>query len=324
MRHMLFASAAVLAFAAASSAQAEEGMWTYDNFPIARANATLGTNIDQAWLDKVRLSSVKFGGCSARRGLRRGPGDDQQPLRRHLRRQPVDPAAAIRRDRLHAAQPRGGAEMPRRLGRDPDRHHRRHRARCTPAGEGLSGQAFTQARDAETGRIESEACGAAIPSPLPGRQPVSRRPVQALQVTANTPTCAWPGRRRTAPRPSAATSTTSPSRASPSMRPSSASTRTASRPATPVHFTWNADKPTEGEPVFVTGNPGATQRLLTQAQLMTVRDVILPMDQLIALGAARPPDPLRRGERRERLHRHGPDRRRREHLQARPGPHARP
>jgi hypothetical protein len=63
MRLALLASTAVLAFA--SSASAEEGMWTYDNFPIARANATLGTNIDQAFLDRVRLSSVKFGGCSA-------------------------------------------------------------------------------------------------------------------------------------------------------------------------------------------------------------------------------------------------------------------
>ena len=25
-------------------------MWTYDNFPIARANQTLGTHIDQAFL----------------------------------------------------------------------------------------------------------------------------------------------------------------------------------------------------------------------------------------------------------------------------------
>ena len=65
MRHLLVASVAVLAFAAATSAKAEEGMWTYDNFPIARANQTLGTSIDQGWLDRVRLSSVKFGGCSA-------------------------------------------------------------------------------------------------------------------------------------------------------------------------------------------------------------------------------------------------------------------
>ncbi|MBU1540685.1 MAG: hypothetical protein KKG23_12990, partial [Alphaproteobacteria bacterium] len=53
-----------LSLAAASAAYAEEGMWTFDNFPIARANATLGTSIDQAWLDRVRLSSAKFGGCS--------------------------------------------------------------------------------------------------------------------------------------------------------------------------------------------------------------------------------------------------------------------
>ena len=64
MRPLLLASAALVAFAA-TSASAEEGMWTYDNFPIARANQTLGTDIDQAFLDRVRLSSVKFGGCSA-------------------------------------------------------------------------------------------------------------------------------------------------------------------------------------------------------------------------------------------------------------------
>ena len=67
MRHLaLAASAAVLALAALpSSAQAGEGMWTFDNFPIARVNAALGTAIDQAWLDRVQRSSVKFGGCSA-------------------------------------------------------------------------------------------------------------------------------------------------------------------------------------------------------------------------------------------------------------------
>ncbi len=51
--------------------------------------------------------------------------------------------------------------MPRRHGRGPDRHRRRHRARCTRPARGLDGPAFTQARDAEAGRIESEACGGA-------------------------------------------------------------------------------------------------------------------------------------------------------------------
>jgi hypothetical protein len=45
-------------------AAAEEGMWTFDNFPIAQANRDLGTRIDQAWLDRVRLASVRIGGAS--------------------------------------------------------------------------------------------------------------------------------------------------------------------------------------------------------------------------------------------------------------------
>jgi hypothetical protein len=54
------------------------------------------------------------------------------------------------------------------------------------------------------------------------------------------------------------------------------------RPAqTPMHFRWNGATPREREPVFVSGSPGATQRLLTQDQLMTVRDVVLPIDQLM-------------------------------------------
>jgi hypothetical protein len=50
--------------------------------------------------------------------------------------------------------------------------------------------------------------------------------------------------------------------------------------STPTHFTWNASPPKAGEPVFISGSPGATQRLLTQDQLLTIRDVVLPVDQL--------------------------------------------
>jgi hypothetical protein len=58
----LAASAACLSLA--SAAAASEGMWTFDNFPIAAANRELGTRIDQAWLDRVRLASVRIGGAS--------------------------------------------------------------------------------------------------------------------------------------------------------------------------------------------------------------------------------------------------------------------
>jgi hypothetical protein len=44
---------------------ADEGMWTFDNFPLARVNAQYGLKLDQVWLDQVRLASVRLQNCSA-------------------------------------------------------------------------------------------------------------------------------------------------------------------------------------------------------------------------------------------------------------------
>jgi hypothetical protein len=46
--------------------------------------------------------------------------------------------------------------------------------------------------------------------------------------------------------------------------------------ATPEHLTINWSGAMTGEPVFVAGHPGTTQRLLTDAQLRTQRDLVLP------------------------------------------------
>jgi hypothetical protein len=58
-----------LAFAAISSlsaARADEGMWTLNVFPSDRVKAAYGFAPDQAWLDHVRLSSLRLArGCSA-------------------------------------------------------------------------------------------------------------------------------------------------------------------------------------------------------------------------------------------------------------------
>ena len=59
---ILFAAA----LAGLSSLHADEGMWTYNNFPTDKVKAGYGFAPDQAWLDHVRLSSARFGqGCSA-------------------------------------------------------------------------------------------------------------------------------------------------------------------------------------------------------------------------------------------------------------------
>ena len=47
------------------AAQADEGMWTYDNFPSARVQAQYGVKIDQPWLDRVRTATVRLAGCTA-------------------------------------------------------------------------------------------------------------------------------------------------------------------------------------------------------------------------------------------------------------------
>ena len=45
---------------------ADEGMWTFDNFPSKTVGAKYGFTPSQAWLDHVRLASLRIaGGCSA-------------------------------------------------------------------------------------------------------------------------------------------------------------------------------------------------------------------------------------------------------------------
>ena len=45
---------------------------------------------------------------------------------------------------------------------------------------------------------------------------------------------------------------------------------------TPEHLSWRAEGPSAGEPVFVIGHPGNTNRLFTQAQLAFQRDTSVP------------------------------------------------
>lgn len=56
----------VAALIGALPALADEGMWTYNNFPTAKVKEKYGFEPSQQWLDKVRLSSARLaGGCSA-------------------------------------------------------------------------------------------------------------------------------------------------------------------------------------------------------------------------------------------------------------------
>ncbi|MGD9913327.1 MAG: S46 family peptidase [Rhizobiaceae bacterium] len=56
---------AAVATVMAGAARADEGFFTYDAIPVDAIKASTGFAPDQAWLDHLRLSSVRLDGCSA-------------------------------------------------------------------------------------------------------------------------------------------------------------------------------------------------------------------------------------------------------------------
>ncbi|MBS0580218.1 MAG: S46 family peptidase [Proteobacteria bacterium] len=48
-----------------SCAFADEGMWTFDNVPHEKIKAAVGVDLDAAWLDRVRMSTIRLSNCTA-------------------------------------------------------------------------------------------------------------------------------------------------------------------------------------------------------------------------------------------------------------------
>jgi len=53
-----------MALAASLPALADEGMWTFDNFPATNVEKTYGTPVGAPWLDHVRLSTIRLTNCT--------------------------------------------------------------------------------------------------------------------------------------------------------------------------------------------------------------------------------------------------------------------
>ncbi|HEY8508370.1 MAG TPA: S46 family peptidase [Steroidobacteraceae bacterium] len=64
MRYAIFAMLLTL-LAALPAAQADEGMWTFHNFPSAQVKEKYGVDITPAWLDRVRNATVRLSNCTA-------------------------------------------------------------------------------------------------------------------------------------------------------------------------------------------------------------------------------------------------------------------
>ena len=165
----------------AHSARADEGMWTFDNFPIQTVNDKYGTRIDQAWLDRVRNSAVRIQGCSASFVSGEGLILTNWHCVVGCVQELSSPEQRLREERLHDGDPRRGEALPGPDGRGAGRHRRRDRpgaGRRRRAGRrGLQRRPHRRdQRHPERGlRRRSEV-------QLPGHQLLPRRPLRPVQV----------------------------------------------------------------------------------------------------------------------------------------------
>jgi hypothetical protein len=271
---------AMAVIGAASPARADEGMWTFDNFPIQTVNQKYGTRIDQAWLDRVRNASVRIQGCSASFvsdqgliltnwhcvvGCSQELSDAQNdyvkngfmPATREEERRCPGQTAEVLTDITDVTE------------------------RVLAAGAGLEGAAFNAARTAEVTAIQREGCGEdpkltcqVISFYRGGRYALYKfRKYDDVRLVF-------------APENQAAFFGGDPDNFNfPRYALDAAFLRAYEdgRPAaTPNFLKWNPNAPAEGDVTFVSGNPGTTSRLLTMSQLERLRDQQLPITLLQA------------------------------------------
>ncbi len=275
IRSALFLSACALAFAAAP-ATADEGMWTFDNFPTAKMKADYGWAPDQAWLNRVQNGAVRLtGGCSASFVSPQGLiltnhhciasclYDNSTAATDYLDRGFV----AARRD-LELKCPGQQAEVVTRISDVTN---------DVKASFGsLTGEALTKARDAKIAEIEKAGCTDTAATRCQVVTLFGGGQYKLYQYRKYSDVrLAW------APEDRAATFGGDPDNFNFPRYSLDASFLRAyenGQPvSTPNHLKWNPRPPKEGETTFVVGNPGSTSRLYTSSQLAFTREVALPV-----------------------------------------------
>jgi hypothetical protein len=275
-----------IVFAAAStllvgSTYADEGMWTFDNFPAAAVREKYAVMIDKAWLDRVQRAAVRLSsGCSASIVTADGlvltndhcVRDCAQALSSAGHDYAKDGFSATTRTQERLC-PGMQAEVLTSITDET--------TGITAAMKGKTGEAFVKARDAQIAAIEKSGCE--------GRETEYRCQVITLyqggQYKLYTYRKYSDVRLVFAPEEQTAFFGGDPDNFNfPRYDLDFSIVRlyeNGQPMKTPDHLTWRVTAPRDGEPVFVAGNPGTTERLLTAAQLMFVRDVTLPTTLLL-------------------------------------------
>jgi hypothetical protein len=266
-----------------AAAVADEGMWTFDNFPRERVQADYGFAPDDAWLERVRLGAARTGGCSASFVSAEG----LVMTNHHCARRCIEDLSTAGRDLIRdgflAAAP--GEEL-----RCPDERVDQLvaiddvTAEVAAATKGREGEAFTAALRDTAGRLE-KACQRdertrcqLVDLYRGGRYHLYRyrRWTDVRLVFAPEQAIAFFG--------GDADNYEYPRwnldlaflRVYEDGKPSQSGT----------HLPWARTGAREGDLIFIAGAPGRTERLLTVAQLEYARDVVLP-EQLLLLASQR-------------------------------------
>jgi hypothetical protein len=279
-RSVLIAGAAFAAIGLSSGAIADEGLWTFDNFPAAALKAKYGVTIDQAWLDRVQHAAVRLStGCSASVVSPEGlvltnhhcildcAQSLSTPRQDYIKSGFI--AANRREERLC---PGVQAEILTSISDVTDR--------MDGAVAGKTGPEFVRSRDAEIAAVEQEGCN--------GKTAILRCQVVSLyqggQYKLYTFRKYSDVRLVFAPELATAFFGGDPDNFNfprYDLECSFVRLYENGQPVkTPDHLRWNAAAPADGEPVFVAGDPGSTQRQSTADQLAFLRDIQLPQTLL--------------------------------------------
>jgi hypothetical protein len=262
-------------------AQAEEGMWTFNNFPTAKVKAAYGFEPSQAWLDNVRLSSARLAqGCSSSfvspNGLVMTNHHCAQGCISQLSTKTEDLFATGFFAKTQQEERKCPALEVNQLVNISDVTDR-----VKASTKGLSGEAFSKARTAEIAKIEKECQG---DDDSKGRCDVvslynggiynlyKYRRYQDVRLVF-------------APEFAIAFFGGDPDNF---MFPRYDLDLTFFRiyendkpVATNNYFKWSPNGAKEGELTFTSGHPGSTQRLLTVAQLKMMRDFSFPRQLML-------------------------------------------
>jgi len=267
---------ALFVAALANAARADEGMWTFENFPADKVAARYGVAIDQAWLDHVRGASLRLNsGCSA--SIVSGEG--LVLTNHHCVANCVRDLSAPKRDLVQTGVMTADRHEERTcpgLQADTLESMTDVTARLVGAVHEKTSEAYVRARSAIAAQIESEACAGLRATHLCEVVSLYHGAQYSLYVYRRYSDV----RLVFAPEAQAAFFGGDPDNFNfPRYDADFAFLRLYDRGqpvATGDHLRWNPAPPTAGEPVFVSGDPGTTNRLMTADQLRTLRDVVLP------------------------------------------------